>query len=264
MTIKAPSVYQPKQLGERTVLVAEVTKHGLVKFFRCGQLDQQSWLECFTISEQTFLMGYQPSEEPLKSVAQFYWALSRQLGLDAASWNLLKTVLPPHLQKLNPKEPDMAKPPVKKAADKTAAAKESKPTAAKPDAPKKEVPPKPLGSVKADTKKVTDAASAKLGKSTGKPTATPAPEKPAKVAKPASEPKAPPRVREVTIGESRKVSVSGRIQELLLNQAKSGLNDDEIFAKVKEEFGLDDSKRNYIAWNRSKLRGAGLLVKNAA
>lgn len=35
------------------------------------------------------------------------------------------------------------------------------------------------------------------------------------------------------------------------------LTDDEIFAAVQEQFGLDDKKRSYVSWYRNKLRKDG-------
>lgn len=35
------------------------------------------------------------------------------------------------------------------------------------------------------------------------------------------------------------------------------LTDDQIFAKVKAKFGLDDKKRSYVAWYRNKLKKDG-------
>jgi hypothetical protein len=53
----------------------------------------------------------------------------------------------------------------------------------------------------------------------------------------------------------RRPSVSSRICELIM---EGKLSDDEIFAVVKREFNLDDSKRGYVGWNRSHLRKQGL------
>ena len=38
------------------------------------------------------------------------------------------------------------------------------------------------------------------------------------------------------------------------------LTDDKIFEQVKAQFGLDDSKRSYVAWYRNNLRKKGVKV----
>ncbi|CAB4143249.1 hypothetical protein UFOVP435_85 [uncultured Caudovirales phage] len=59
-------------------------------------------------------------------------------------------------------------------------------------------------------------------------------------------------------GEKKpRVSVSGRIRELIL---EGRLSDDKIFEKVQKEFNLDDKKRSYIAWNRSDMIRKGAKV----
>lgn len=52
-----------------------------------------------------------------------------------------------------------------------------------------------------------------------------------------------------------KVTVSSRARELILD----GLANADVFAKLKDEFSLDDSKKHYPAWYRSELRRKGLL-----
>ena len=54
--------------------------------------------------------------------------------------------------------------------------------------------------------------------------------------------------------KERKPSASSRFKELIM---AGKLTDDEIFAQVQEEFGLDDSRRNYVSWYRSKLKKDG-------
>lgn len=52
----------------------------------------------------------------------------------------------------------------------------------------------------------------------------------------------------------KKESASGLFKELIM---KGGQTDDQIFAKVKEKFGLDDKKRGYVAWYRNHLKKEG-------
>lgn len=54
-------------------------------------------------------------------------------------------------------------------------------------------------------------------------------------------------------------SASSRFKELIMGNAtaKKPLTDDEIFAKVAGEFGLDESKRSYVGWYRNDLRKKG-------
>lgn len=54
-------------------------------------------------------------------------------------------------------------------------------------------------------------------------------------------------------------SASSRFKELIMANAtaKKPLTDDEIFAKVAAEFGLDESKRTYVAWYRNDMRKKG-------
>lgn len=51
-----------------------------------------------------------------------------------------------------------------------------------------------------------------------------------------------------------KRSVSSAFCELIM---AGKLSDDEIFAKVKAEFNLDDNKRGYVSWNRNLLKKRG-------
>jgi hypothetical protein len=54
---------------------------------------------------------------------------------------------------------------------------------------------------------------------------------------------------------AKRPSVSSRICELIM---AGKLSDDAIFATVQKEFGLDDSKRGYVSWNRSHMRKQGV------
>lgn len=49
-------------------------------------------------------------------------------------------------------------------------------------------------------------------------------------------------------------SAAARFKELIM---AGKLTDDQIFDKVAQEFGLDDSKRNYVGWYRNALRKEG-------
>lgn len=51
-------------------------------------------------------------------------------------------------------------------------------------------------------------------------------------------------------------NASQMFRDLIL---KGGKTDDDIFKAVKERFGLDDSKRNYVGWYRNELKKKGLL-----
>lgn len=44
---------------------------------------------------------------------------------------------------------------------------------------------------------------------------------------------------------------------------EGGITDAEIFAKVQKAFGLDESKRTYVAWYRNQLRKSGVDVPDA-
>ena len=99
--------------------------------------------------------------------------------------------------------------------------------------------------IMATTKKAAAAASKPVAK------AKPAPktEKPAtKVPKVKTE-KAAPKAK----GE-KKQSAAQLFQDLIM---AGKLTDDQIFAKVQAEFGLDDSKKGYVKWYRNHLKKNG-------
>ncbi len=52
----------------------------------------------------------------------------------------------------------------------------------------------------------------------------------------------------------KKASAANLFKDLIM---KGGQTDDQIFAKVKEAFGLDDKKRGYVAWYRNHLKKSG-------
>lgn len=70
--------------------------------------------------------------------------------------------------------------------------------------------------------------------------------KPVKVKEVAAKTDKEPRTRGDTAG--------AMFQELIM---AGKLKDDDIFAKVKEKYGLDDKKRSYVAWYRNKLKKDG-------
>lgn len=70
---------------------------------------------------------------------------------------------------------------------------------------------------------------------------------------PATKPKAP-RAKS-SEPRAKRPSVSGRCQELIL----SGQDNASVWATVKAEFGLDESKKHYPGWNRAMLVRTGKL-----
>ena len=64
----------------------------------------------------------------------------------------------------------------------------------------------------------------------------------------------------VATDRAGKVTAASRFKELILG---GELTDDQIFAAVAAEFGLDDKKRSYVAWYRNSLRKAGHAVPAA-
>lgn len=73
----------------------------------------------------------------------------------------------------------------------------------------------------------------------------------AKPAKAAKEKKAPAEKKERA---ARGPTAASRFQELIMEGKKT---DDQIFAVVQKEFGLDDSKRSYVKWYRNYLTKQG-------
>lgn len=74
----------------------------------------------------------------------------------------------------------------------------------------------------------------------------------AKAAAPAKAAKAPAAKKEA--GE-KKPSAANMFKELIM---EGKLTDDQIFAKVQKEFGLDDNKRSYVKWYRNDLTKKGM------
>lgn len=78
--------------------------------------------------------------------------------------------------------------------------------------------------------------------------------KPATKAVREAKPKAAKEPRPPKAPGEKRVTAAQVFQELIM-QGK--LTDDQIFAKVQEQFGLDDGKRGYVKWYRNHLRKQG-------
>lgn len=81
-----------------------------------------------------------------------------------------------------------------------------------------------------------------------------APKAKAAPAKKAAPKKAPAKKRAAKAPAGEYKSAAQMFQELIL---AGKLTDDEIFAAVQEQFGLDDKKRSYVGWYRNKLKKDG-------
>lgn len=97
--------------------------------------------------------------------------------------------------------------------------------------------------------KTETAAKAKAAKPAAKTAVTK--ETKAKAA-PAKTAKAPAAKKEA--GE-KKPSAANMFKDLIM---EGKLTDDQIFAKVQKEFGLDDNKRSYVKWYRNDLTKKGM------
>jgi hypothetical protein len=98
--------------------------------------------------------------------------------------------------------------------------------------------------------KTETAAKAKAAKPAAKTAVTK--ETKAKAAAPAKATKAPAAKKEA--GE-KKPSAANMFKDLIM---EGKLTDDQIFAKVQKEFGLDDNKRSYVKWYRNDLTKKGM------
>jgi hypothetical protein len=103
------------------------------------------------------------------------------------------------------------------------------------------------------------ASAAKAVKEETKPVKKVAAEKPAKTAvkkvvaeKPAKAAKAAPK--KAATGEKTH-SAANMFKDLIM---EGKLTDDQIFAKVQKEFGLDDNKKSYVRWYRNDLTKKGM------
>lgn len=83
-----------------------------------------------------------------------------------------------------------------------------------------------------------------------KPAAKKVSTKPAAIKKVAAKAPAKPAAKS---GE-KKTSAAQMFQDLIM---AGKLTDEQIFAKVQAEFGLDDSKRGYVKWYRNNLKKKG-------
>lgn len=117
-----------------------------------------------------------------------------------------------------------------------------------------------LGQLTTVTKEDTTMATAKKATKANNPTVKPA-AKGEPATKAAKTPK-PAAAEGKTTGPKpvRGPSAAQRFQELI---REGKWTDDQIFAKVQEEFGLDDKKRSYVNWYRNYMRKSGETVPNA-
>ena len=69
--------------------------------------------------------------------------------------------------------------------------------------------------------------------------------------------KATPAKAKAVKGDGTYTSAAQMFKELIIS---GELTDDKIFEQVKAQFGLDDSKRSYVAWYRNNLRKKGVKV----
>lgn len=68
-------------------------------------------------------------------------------------------------------------------------------------------------------------------------------------------------VKASTKEKTREPTAASRFRELIKEGGKTCKHsDDEIFAMVKKQFNLDDSKRSYVAWYRNDLKKRGETV----
>ena len=62
-----------------------------------------------------------------------------------------------------------------------------------------------------------------------------------------------------TEAKPKRTSISATARELIL----AGKTNQEVWAIIKDAFGLDDSKKHYPAWYRCEMKRKGLLLKEA-
>lgn len=65
---------------------------------------------------------------------------------------------------------------------------------------------------------------------------------------------APTKKASDTAGSEKRHSAAQMFKDLIMG---GDLTDDQIFAKVKKEFNLDDNKRSYVSWYRNDLSKKG-------
>lgn len=108
-----------------------------------------------------------------------------------------------------------------------------------------------------ETKMTTKPAAKTTKKTTTKKTTRKAPAKKSTAKKPAAKSTKKPAAKKSTKkspAKAKKPSASQMFQQLIMEQK---LTDDEIFAAVQKQFGLDDKKRNYVGWYRAYLKREG-------
>ena len=104
----------------------------------------------------------------------------------------------------------------------------------------------------ATTKKAARGSTTKTAEKPAKPAAKKA--APAKAAAKTAEKKPTARQQSAAVKKEKGVSAAQRFQELIMEGKKT---DDQIFAIVQKEFGLDDNKRGYVKWYRNHLAKQG-------
>lgn len=80
-------------------------------------------------------------------------------------------------------------------------------------------------------------------------------DKAAKVAKKAAKAAGTKPAKKAVKEPGEKRETAAQLFQALIMEGK--LTDDQIFAKVKAKFGLDDKKRGYVKWYRNHLKKAG-------
>jgi hypothetical protein len=99
------------------------------------------------------------------------------------------------------------------------------------------------------TEKEIDMATAKKAAAAAKTTAAPKAKAPASNAKAAPKKTVVAKTAKKAVGD-KKPSAASMFKDLIM---EGKLTDDQIFAKVQKEYGLDDNKRSYVKWYRNDL-----------
>lgn len=186
-------------------------------------LDVENGLDLALAEPRSFDERFKPLVDyPVEKAAKLYVEYARGLGATEKVMRMLAkltTVTHEDIEMATAKKGARAAAPVK--TDKKAPAKK----AAGKAAPEKEVKAKG-----------------------GKTKAAPAPAAKGKTAQADKKAKAPAEKKE------RGPTAAKRFQELIMEGKKT---DDQIFAVVQKEFGLDDNKRSYVKWYRNYLTKQG-------
>lgn len=187
-------------------------------------LDVGQGLEVHETSADSFDQRYTPMVGyPVEKACRLYLAYSQNIGATKEAVEYLGRVI-----NITKQESDMA---IKKKQTKTEAAatkkvKKTEPKTKEPAGFKAGFTSGPA--VKVGEKKLSKASADKVEKSAG-------------------------------AGE-KKPSAAQLFKDLIMG---GKLTDDQIFEKVKEEFGLDDSKRGYVKWYRNNLKKQGITAPEA-